>query len=86
MGIAAVVMNNPDCPRIVIMHNDIMAGYFDVKYCPMCGRRLYMPTIEDSSGNTIQLHTEDSKAMISEIFDAFVNEETEKADENSNGR
>lgn len=37
----AFIMQSPgDTPGIVLMQWHVACGYFDIKYCPFCGRKL----------------------------------------------
>jgi hypothetical protein len=37
----AFIMQNPgDTPGIVLMQGNTACGYFDIKYCPFCSRKL----------------------------------------------
>ncbi len=37
---AKIIQHNSDKPGIVLFRNGLAQGYFDIKYCPICGRSL----------------------------------------------
>jgi len=45
--IAIIHQTETDTPGIVLIKNHMASGYFEINYCPICGRKLTTEAVQD---------------------------------------